>query len=248
MTELTYLYCIVPAEAPLPAFKELGEVRAIREGRLIALVATVARDARVASKAELERLARAHHKVAQLLLAYCTPLPLRLGTTLGSDDEVRALLRRGQVALLQALAAFEQRHEWGMKLYVEHAALESHLAPDTPGAQTLQALMRYAPTGVRYLLGKRNRRALTQARDQWIEGAVDRLARLLADYADQWVALKCYQGETWNAAALIHGSAETAFFDAVEQCADGLMGDAALKVTGPWAPYSFAPTMNIDPA
>jgi hypothetical protein len=108
--------------------------------------------------------------------------------------------------------------------------------------------MQHAPAGARYLLSKRNQRVLAQAREQWIEGTVHRLAQLLADHADQWVTLNCYQGEIWNAAALVHVSVEPAFLDAVELCAQELAGNATLKVTGPWAPYSFVPTMQIQAA
>lgn len=246
MTELSYLYCIVPSDVELTALGELADVRAIKEGQLQALVSTVAPADQAASEQDLNALASAHHRVSHLLLAHCTPIPLRLGTTLPNDDEVRAYLRRKQATMMEALASFQQRREWGMKLYVDRAALEPRIAREAPALRALPPLTQHTPEGARYLLRKRRERVLAQACEHWIEGTIRRLARLAADHADQWAPLAPYQNEAWNAAALVHRSVEPAFLDTFEQCARELAGHATLKVTGPWAPYSFVPSAEIE--
>lgn len=246
MTRQSYLYCITPANVEL---SYLPGIHGVGYGSVQGVVrSTMApwlmKDA-TPSQQELEVLAYDHHTVAQQLLTRCTPIPMRIGTLFVHDDEVRSFLRRAEPVVMQTLNMFQGRREWGLKLEVDRAAIAQHLVQENIELCTLERRITTAAPGTRYLLEKHREKLLAEACSKWIADATDRLVKSFGDCVERWVTLRAVRGEAWNAAALVRNEREREFADEAAQCNGLLAGRALLIITGPWAPYSFVPSVEV---
>ena len=243
----SYVYCLVPGDVRLPSARDFSQIKGIRHGKVQAVVGPhpMAECQTTRCTQDLVALARIHHGIAQSLLACCTPIPLRIGTLFADEDRVRDFLRYRHDSLEFALAAVQQRHEWGLKLWVDSGALAQHIAEHDVSIRSIDVRMRESAEGTRYLLDKQRQRRLGEARQAWIGNASRALVRSLGPHGEKWATLVPYGGEAWNAAMLVRSSEEPAFLEEVRKRARELEALATLRISGPWPPYSFIPSPSI---
>lgn len=100
-------------------------VRSLRIGSLTAIVQTV-RGAdftdevwqkRLTDEAELERYARAHHKVVSAVAAQFPTVPLPLATLYNGDERAALALASESTRFRTALTRIAHHAEWGIKVY-----------------------------------------------------------------------------------------------------------------------------------
>ncbi|SEU40409.1 Gas vesicle synthesis protein GvpL/GvpF [Myxococcus fulvus] len=112
-----YLYGVVRADGPLD-FGPIGlgmppsHVRAVCEDGLAALVSPTPSMRVDPTRAHL----LAHQRAAEVVLREHTLLPVAFGTVLGSEADVRAMLRSTHEALTSVLTALEGKVELGLKV------------------------------------------------------------------------------------------------------------------------------------
>ncbi|SDK23624.1 Gas vesicle synthesis protein GvpL/GvpF [Nonomuraea maritima] len=249
MPEGTYLYAVardVLSQCP-DGVADLP-VRTISGGPgLVAYVSTVPLDrfGEQPLRRSLEDMdwvaetARAHHRVVDAVAAATATAPVRLVTVYDGDGPVRDLLdRRGQ-DFLRVLDHVTGRREWGVKAYAV-ASADGADGQDEPAAATPHA----GRPGTAYLQRRRaNLRGREQIRRQALQRA-DHIHRALSALSvagcrhraqdpslsgrHDWMLL--------NGAYLVDDKREDEF----AELARDLGGDGVeLRVTGPWAPYSF---------
>ncbi|GJF31121.1 gas vesicle protein [Kitasatospora sp. NE20-6] len=183
----------------------------------------------------LETLARTHHAVVEAVARHTTVLPLRLATVYLDDARVRSVLDDRQDTFLARLAELAGRVEWGVKLYVDDAALQAPSTPDdiSPGRA--------------YLLRRRAEQHHRQDAYEAARTAVGRVDAAAGPHAVDRVRHRVQQGElaagpgtnVANDAYLVPEEHAEAFRADVLRSAEGLPG-VRIVITGPWAPYSFA--------
>lgn len=170
-------------------------------------------------------LAQQHDAVVRAAMAATdAALPFRLGTVLRDREAARAYLVEREDELRAALDHVAACREWCVTVRDRGAKAE-------------------APASGTAYLAKR-RAALAEADGRRRAGAevVAELRRhAVAASAGRRDGVELLLDESF----LVRGDAEAAFLEAVDACGDRL--DAlglALHVTGPWPPYSFAPSIG----
>ncbi|MFE2009969.1 GvpL/GvpF family gas vesicle protein [Streptomyces sp. NPDC059491] len=268
---LTYVYAVAP---PAPALDDLLPGLTGVAGTPVALltpepadagpVAFVISDVPRAEFAEdvlagrfedlgwLEETARAHHHVIEALAAHTTVLPLRMATLYEDHARaVRALHEQSQPFTTQ-LAQLAAHTEYGVKLYVRHAAAPPETtAPDRTASPTpddsAPAGPESASPGKAYLRARRAQRDAHEDRYQQAGIAADRVAEIGRLHSARHVAhppqsgplAAASMGENVLNAAFLVPDAEAQSFTAAIGAAAGDLPGVVLELTGPWAPYSF---------
>lgn len=249
----SYLYGVVPAGSALdlgglePVGSAAG-VRAVEAGPLCGLVSDVALDAFDAPSQDLRGLAaeaERHERVLQRALGARAVVPVRFGTVLESDEDVRRLLERDGERFSSLLDRVEGRVEWQVRLDVDRTAAAERAAEDDERAAALRQRKDQAGEGGAYLA----RRQL----DLLLQERVAELAARLGAEAHERLAASAVAaapsqpqrpGEgrvpVLAAAYLVGDEGGDAFRTALAEVERHLAPLAgACTVTGPWPAYSF---------
>ncbi|MGW0633147.1 GvpL/GvpF family gas vesicle protein [Streptomyces sp. NPDC002758] len=185
----------------------------------------------------LEVVARGHHGVIEALAARTTVLPLRLATVYLDDGRARDVLKAGRNIFTERLAMLAEHVEWGVKIYVEPAAVSSAPTPPATGQSPGRA----------YLRNRRQQQGVRDSVYRAAQTAAERIDAVGRRHATERVRHRVQQGvlakeageNVVNDAYLVSLERCDEFQADVKHAADGLQG-VRIDVTGPWAPYSFA--------
>ncbi|MEU8525995.1 GvpL/GvpF family gas vesicle protein [Streptomyces sp. NPDC048629] len=251
--ELSYAYAVV---RPTPSLEAdalqgiegvaSGTVRIVRAGGAAAAVGSVPESdfSEAALKVHLEdldwleRVARAHHSVVELLASHTTVLPLRLATVYLDDERVREVLRRGESMFDRMLDRFADHVEWGVKVYAEvpqGSAGRDDDDTDVPDP------------GRAYLRRRRQQREDKGAAWSAAAEAVRRIEVEVAEVAEERARHRPQQGQlavgagenVANDSYLVPRTRSDEFRERVLRSVQDVSG-VRVEITGPWAPYSFA--------
>jgi hypothetical protein len=190
----------------------------------------------------LDRTARAHHAVIEVIAEQCPVVPMQLATVYASDHSVAETLRGRATDLRRVLSRIRARSEWGVKAFAAEPA-DLATAPGDPSGE--QALATSGP-GAAYL---QRRRAQLVAQER---GRHDAMADALAVHAALsrlCVSARLYPPQSPDLA----GPRTRMVLNAAYLIADGRASEFAatitdlttrhrsvrLVVTGPWPAYSF---------
>jgi hypothetical protein len=250
----TYVFAVCSRINPsaLAALRGLAEnspVRALPFGHLTAVVQHVdaaeftekAWQERLLDERELERCARAHHQVVSATAACAPTVPLALATLYRTDQRARQALQQDIERFQRVLRRIEGRVEWGVKVYAPTAARQQ--------TERLQEGGRGRPalgSGRAYLERKRG---LHQEREQCRSDALrtaDTVDTALSELAAASRRLRAHDRgapetrgvQVLNATYLIEVDRTDELADAVRSLRR--LTGAAIEMTGPWVPYSFA--------
>jgi hypothetical protein len=201
------------------------------------------------------KIARAHHRVVEAVAGAGPTAPVRLVTVYGGEEQVRDLLDRRHDDFETVLTRVGNRKEWGVKAYVDPAALTQAASGAETGSAGTGPAGAERP-GTAYLQRRsaslRSREGLRKQAVAWAE----RLHTALGEVAvagrrhrpqdpslsgrDEWMVL--------NGAYLVEEGREREFaavvaaFAKMSSLAGGEKGPGPgldVELTGPWAPYSF---------
>ncbi|MEO3749919.1 GvpL/GvpF family gas vesicle protein [Streptomyces sp. B6B3] len=227
-----------------------GQVRAVPEGELAAVVSPVAAEdfaegplrAHLEDLRWLERTARDHQHVVDALLSAGCVVPLRLATVCRGTAGVRRLVAEHRELFATAVTRLDGRAEWGLKINVDPPS--SHDAP--MAAEPANGDAGRPASGRDYLRRRREQRQ--RAEDAWrlAEAAAREVHEALAATAErtrlhppQDARLSGEPGRNLlNAAYLVPRHRESEFAELAGQLAGEVTG-LRITLSGPWAPYSF---------
>lgn len=263
--QVVWVYAITDGLKPdlLAGLTGVGgeKARAVSEAGLTAVVGSVdaaefgeqARPRLLSDLASIERLGRAHHQVIACVAADGPVLPLRLATVYPDDQTVRALLARSSAEFQVMLESFRGTEEWGVKVYVGMAEMDSLLGrpavPGQPSGNPLDGTVSQpgpAPWPAGWVAGT----GLAQpepALDGDAEACAAMIDRALSGIA---VATRRHPAAdpridgnekflVLNAAYLLN-SERASEFAAVARALARVNQGVRADLTGPWPPYSFA--------
>lgn len=258
-----YVYCITRADAALPPRSGRGvdpefPIRSVVRDGLQAIVSSVTVDAFTNAALGsgdrdlgwIEQRVRAHNDVIKQALGGGPVMPLRFGTVLRDEADVREFLARHRAALTLALEELDGKTEWGLKIRARPGAVADAIEDEGPErAEQPQS------SGRNYLLGKQRAArvdgAVRRTVRAWAQACYDRLASTAADAAllpPPRAAVPTSNGgggnderPVLNAAYLVADADRDAFHAAVDALAreyepKGLV----FQLTGPWPAYNFA--------
>ncbi|WP_312018760.1 GvpL/GvpF family gas vesicle protein [Streptomyces sp. I05A-00742] len=249
--ELLYAYAVARDAGPARDVPETvtgvaGEpVREVCHAGFAALVGRVPAEdfeegalrERLEDLAWLERVARGHQRVVEAAVSlFPCALPLRLATVYRDEDGLRRMLTAGRTAFGTALDRLEGRLEWGVTVY---AVPGPAAPPQQPTAGRLSGRDYLRRRGAE----RRAREEGTRHEDRAAEAIHDRLAALAEAvrlYPPQNSPLAGHPGRNLlNASYLVPGARAEEFTSAVGELTDGAPDGLRIRLTGPWAPYSF---------
>jgi hypothetical protein len=245
MSAASYTYAVARPFDPTRAAGLVGvdgaAIHLVRHQDLVAVVSPLAPAdanetalrARLETLAELEAIARAHHRIVAAVAA-CTPtLPFRLATVHRSDERVAQLLRREYRRFRETLDRLAGRVELGVKIYV--------MAEKAAGAS---GSVRVGREYLRYRREQRDRREHAWRRAIAAAEQMDAvLAELAVDrrqHRTQSAELSAAPGENvFNAAYLVDAGRADELAARAQRLGDE-NPHVTIEITGPWPPYSFA--------
>ncbi|KNB52281.1 GvpL/GvpF family gas vesicle protein [Streptomyces caatingaensis] len=261
--ELLYAYAVArdggsPADVPETLTGVADEpVVPVRHAGFAALVGRVpaaefeedALRERLEDLAWLERVARGHQRVVDAAVsAFSCALPLRLATVYRDEEGVRRMLADGSASLGSALDRLEGRVEWGVTVY----ALPPPNPPDPPDPLELSPTpsppeSAPAPSGRDYLrrrgAQRRAREADARRAGRAAEAVHDTLSPLAEEvrlHPPQDSRLSDHPGHNLlNAAYLVPRERTEEFTRTVAALTDDAPDGLRIRLSGPWAPYSF---------
>jgi gas vesicle protein GvpL/GvpF len=192
----------------------------------------------------LERTARGHETVIEVVRTQSTMIPMRMCTLFRSASSVREMLAREAQPLAEALVRLAGRSEWGVKALADLSriqdALSSEPAPATAGGR--------GEAGRRYLEGRQAERRVVREIDGWLQTAIAEAHEGLSGLAAmslrnpvQPQELSGYEEEmVLNGVYLVADSAFERFRARVDDFnARYTPNGLRLELTGPWPPYNF---------
>ena len=235
-----YVYGVLPAadaRALAVTGVEGSTVRTVAGGELAALVSDLARDSLTAARA-----VRAHWRVLDAAAKDATVLPVRFGTALRDDDEVRDRLLAPNADKLRALVGhLAGRVQLGVKGTYEEKALLREIVASSPSIAALRERLRGLPAQAAYYdsiqLGELVAQEVDKRRQRDAQLALDMLEPHAVEARAQPAA--GHDG-AFDLAFLVARDAIDAFSEAVVRLGDEVGERIALRYIGPLPPYSFA--------
>jgi hypothetical protein len=232
-----YAYCVRRRgdPPPEPGLRGIGGAEVVRvEGDALGLWAS--RVEAVPAPGP-ERL-REHDRVVRAALRTCTPLPLRFGAAFPDAGAALAALEPRAAELLAALERVAGRVEMGVTLHWEAEAERARLLAGDPGLRPLPG----PPSGGREYLETRRRehaleRALRRRAEALLEAASERLRALVPDAPEVRTVLPRPE-VAGTLAHLVQKEQMFTYRHGAERAGTTLPA-VTLRVSGPWAPYSF---------
>lgn len=257
---LTYLYAVVPGDAPeLPAGLrgiDGAPVRLVRAGGLAGVVSEVeadpyaegALDAHLTDLGWVGERGAAHEAVLLWLADRGAVLPLTLFSLHSGPERVRELLEAEGERFRRGLERVAGRKEWGIRLWRVDERVAEHLDELSPRLRELAEEMAAAAPGKRFLLRKKGDAMRAEELRAVGADAARRVYDALAPLAAEARALPLpprgaddQRALVLSGAFLVEEGGFPAFQRGVTEAAHR-WGEAGfeLEFTGPWPPYHFA--------
>jgi hypothetical protein len=256
---LSYLYGIVPADAPDPDAELRGidgaPVRVVRAGALGALVSDVdaaayaddVLDARLADLTWVGERGLAHERVLDWYAERGPVIPLSLFSLHRDDARVLGRFAAEADRYERSLDRLRGRREWGVKLWRDDARLAEHLGELSPAVAALAGEIESAPPGRRFLLEKK-RDALRADELRRVSARISHeVYAQLRGEAERSVTVPIPPASEKARALVLYGAFLVAddAFAAFQQRLSQLAGTFQptgfeFEFTGPWPPYHFA--------
>lgn len=249
--EAIYLYCVTRGEVDLKGdlagIDGGGSVIAHAHAGLVAWVTRVPLADFVGDEAEVQLQdvawlgprALRHGAVIEAVMEEAAVFPLPFGTLFSSFAALDGALDGRRDEILAALERVADHCEWGVECQVDDKRAIDALISERcdRGEITLPEA-----AGRRHLELQRLRRALVSDLDAWSQPITIAIAQELDTLADGRVERRSAQGEERGArwAFLVATSRTDDFHARVAELAGRYAGHGLnLRLTGPWAPYSF---------
>lgn len=269
MSELLYLYAIVPASSPAVKLLEQRRLEGLSAGEPLfplaagALVAAVSRvseevfgdEALNGLLSDLAALApyawRHEEAVSALRTSAPALLPMAFGAIFRGQERVSTLLQERSGELIRLLERLEGKEEWGLKVYLEAERLARQAERSSQEIGRLGREASEATPGHAYFLAKRRERLVSEEAARlarsWGETILAELTKLAVEVHRE-ERLPAERGELpllVKAAFLVEAAQAERFRRAAVRLSrrHGPRG-LRLEVTGPWAPYSFVASVD----
>ena len=247
-----YVYGVIPSGQEL-GFGPLGlgggaEVRAVPYQSLSCVVsAYLGRPFSALTKEELVRHLLAHQTVCEHVMRQHTILPIKVGTLLEGEEEVRAMLQQGYTRFSEALARMEGKAEFEVAATWELARVYEEISRDSEISKLKEAMGERPSDGAledRVLLGKMVKDSLDRRRDEHRRRMVDFLRDVALDFQENALLR---DELVMNVALLVQRAQEGDLTRRTQELNDLFHDEMEFRIIGPLPPYSFS-TVQVSRA
>ena len=212
-----------------------------------------AAEARMQDPAWVVQSALRHDAVIEKAMRCSPVLPVRFGTIFSTTASLADCLARNYAVISMALDVLADREEWAVKGFLDKARLRGTLSAQALAAQ--EEKLRSLTPGFRYLQEQRIRADVEtalgrQMRDVCRETAQDLIAHAV-EFRQRQVLAPEGAGEgremLLNWAFLLPRDRVADFRAELDRLGAGYADlGVTLECTGPWAPYSFCPSLGQE--
>ena len=236
-----FIYGIVPSDVePTPDAAGVGdppgEVAAIRQGGLAALVSEVGLEQPMGRPADLT----AYQTLLDGTAAVAPVLPVRFGTVVTGPDAVKDLLEAHQDQFVGALDEFEDRLQYTVHGRYHEQELIAQVLRDHPDAGELARQVHGQPEEVtreqRIRLGEMITQAVELRRETENQQLIEALSPLSVANVPRPPS---HELDAVHVAFLVGTDDEEQFVKAVEDFAEQRQDLIRMRLLGPLAPYDF---------
>jgi hypothetical protein len=196
-----------------------------------------------------------HQGVVNLVMRHSPVLPARFGTIFFSAANLEKILHLHYDVIAEFLTQVADHEEWAVKGLLNQAQAKDRLF-SLKLAQEGDRLGALSP-GKRYFEEQRLRSACNQELQQWIEEVCQEVGTDLRDYAAEVRQRRLLSRDATgsdqdmivNWAFLVPSQAVPVFQARIQE-ANARFADRGLvfECTGPWPPYSFTPSLDLEAA
>ena len=256
-----YVYCVLPSDGidipdDLTGVGGSPSIALVRDGDIAALASEVPLEEfgeerlreNLNDVAWLEDTALAHERVLEVALVLTTVIPMRLCTIYANESSVREMLVRERPALVDALGRLDGRTEWGVKVFVDRAALDGAAAERSEELAALREEVEALPEGEAYMKRKQLDTLAREEADLLVDACVDDVHGRVAARATEALLnplqrpeVSGHEGEMLlNGVYLVEDVEAEAFHATVDELRNEYAPVGfAIEPTGPWPPYNF---------
>jgi gas vesicle protein GvpL/GvpF len=235
--EAVYVYGVTAsAAAPIPPIDgvDSAPLRTLGHAGLAALISPI-------HKTEFRAAdVRAHWRVLEHVFEHATVLPVRFGTLMESEDEVRGrLLEPNEDRLVELLKAMDGLIQLNVRGRYDEESLLRDVLRETPAlARLRERAQRSGAMADQVALGQQVERAIEQRRAQDAATVRDALDVRAVTARDEQVR----HPEAFNLAFLVARDSIDAFGEGVANVREELGERIEIRYVGPVPPFSFAET------
>jgi hypothetical protein len=186
-----------------------------------------------------------------------TPLPMRFDTVLeGGEESVERWLSDHREVIRDELRSFAGTWEYRITLMWDPSPFESRITEQDSRLQELQQRQRQAGAGERFLLEKQYDKRLQELkqgqRAELAERLTETVTPVVNDLAEQEsrhalsddTHASAAQEQILRVAVLADEDAETTLGERLDTIVE--QDGVAVRFTGPWPPYTFAPDIGSE--
>ena len=254
MTDPIYLYCITN-RMPQPKGDGYGVYFLNHEG-LYAVVSKVPEDEfgeenlkkNLSNSEWLKIKACRHEKVIEEVMEDGCVVPFKLATLFKTEDSLRTMLKEHAEKLKENLEDFEEKEEWGIKIYCDMERLKNIFLIDDKEILRMDKEISSSSPGKAFLLKKKRDQLLNELIDKKINEAVQEFLSGLKQQSLRTRVNRLLPGDVTgrrddmilNAAFLVEKTKWSAFIREINVLKRQYEGMGYLfGCSGPWPPYNF---------
>jgi Gas vesicle synthesis protein GvpL/GvpF len=193
-----------------------------------------------------------HAEIIEKVRGYSPVLPSRFGTLFSSVQSLQELLESNSDTIESFLDAVSGKDEWAVKVLTSRTSIAEKLFSDRLACQSED--FENMPPGLRYFKERQLRTEVEKEIGVWLRDILTATATDLLRCSADWQQRAIHgteeegeQAQIANWAFLVDREAEEDFRSHISRAnAENNQRGLFFEVSGPWAPYSFTPTLKIE--
>ena len=194
-----------------------------------------------------------HQRAIEKILDYSPILPAQFGALFSCLDNLGQYVRGNHVEIQEFLELISDKREWGVKVYWENSRKRQRLI-DTEYSSKLEQLADLTD-GARYFKEKQFNAEIEKRATEWLRNILAESSSLLSDLSHsarkRRILADDSEGEgrqmVANWAFLVENVKTDEFMSIVNDLNDRDSDNGIhARVSGPWPPYSFAPSLEWE--
>jgi hypothetical protein len=195
-----------------------------------------------------------HEEVVEQVVRLSAVLPARFGTIFHSLESLEMRLKKHHGAISKFLDQVADKEEWAVKGLLDRAKAKEELFSITLAKE--EGHLASLSPGMRYFQEQRMRAGVEKELNSWLKEVYKELASVLIHYASGFCERRVFSREATgnerdmvlNWAFLVPRGVLADFRAGIDRAnTEHARHGLVLGLTGPWPPYSFSPSLEMDP-